>query len=49
MLLVAVINMLILILILPTIHEIIYWFMPVGVCVRVSKYDVDYGVSMDFP
>ena len=48
-LIVAVLTMLILILLLPTVHEIIHWLVLVGVRVRVSKYNVNYGVSMDLP
>ena len=36
-------------LLLPTSQDLIHWFMFVGVRIRVSKYDVDYGVSLDFP
>ena len=33
----------------PTIQEIVYWILPVGVRVRVSKSDVNYSVSLDPP
>ena len=48
-LMVAVITALILIFPIPTSQDLIHWFMFVGVRIRVSKYDVDYGVSLDFP
>ena len=44
-----VLTMLILILLLPKIQYLIHWFMLVVVRIRVSKYDVNYGVSLDFP
>ena len=31
------------------IQDIIYWLLPVGVHVQVSKSDVDYGISLVFP
>ena len=34
---------------LPLSQEISHWFLSVDVCVRVAKYDVDYGVILDFP
>ena len=49
MLLVAVVTVLILILILPTIKELIHRYMVLGVHVRVSKYDVNDGISLAFP
>ena len=33
----------------PMSQEIIHWLLPVSVCVQVSKYDDDYGVSLDLP
>ena len=48
-LLVAVLAVFILIFLIPEIQEIFHWFLHVGVRVRVSKYDVDYGVIMAFP
>ena len=41
--------MLIFILLIPTSQELNNWFILVGFGVRVSKCDVDYGVSLDFP
>ena len=35
-------------LLLTTSQELFHWLLPVGVRVRVSKYDVDYGASLDF-
>ena len=35
-------------LLLPSIQDLYHWFIPVGVCVQVAKYDVDYGISLDF-
>ena len=49
LLLVAVLTVLILILLLPTIQELIHWLMLVGIRVSVSKFDVDDGVSLAFP
>ena len=46
---VAVLTVLIFILLLPIIQELIHWFLPVGVLIRVSKLDVDYDTSLDFP
>ena len=45
--LLKVLTVFIFIFILPLIKELFHWFLPVGVCVRVSKSDVNYGVSMD--
>ena len=42
-------TVLILILLLPTIQEIIHWIIPVGICISIFKYDVKNGVSMDSP
>ena len=47
LLLVAVINMFIFLFLLSSIQEIFHWFLPVGVCVWISKYEIDYGVSLD--
>ena len=44
--LVAVLTVIIFILLLPTIQELIHWSVLVGVHVRVSRYDVNYGVSL---
>ena len=46
---VEILTMLIFIFLLPTIQEIVYWILPVGVRVRVSKSDVNYSVSLDPP
>ena len=48
-LLVAVINVNILLLILPTSQELIHWFVLVGIRVWVSKSDINVGISLDFP
>ena len=48
-LIVAVLTTNILIFLLPYIHEIFLWLLTVGVCIWVSKYDVNYGISLDFP
>ena len=45
----VVINVLILIFILPAIQEFIHYLMLVGIRVSVSKFHVDYGVSLAFP
>ena len=42
-------TMFVFIILLPTIQELIHLFLTVGVHVRVYKYDVNYGVSLDFP
>ena len=47
--LVSVINILILILLLPTSQELIHWIILVGIRFSISKYDVDDGVSLDLP
>ena len=48
--LVVVINVFVLFLLLMlTRQEIIHWIILVVIRVRVSKYDVDYGVSLDLP
>ena len=44
-LLVAVLNALILILLLPKIQEIIYWLIFIGIHIRISKSDINDGVS----
>ena len=49
LLLVAVITVIILLLILPTSQDLIYWLMLVGICVSKSKFDFDDGVSLAFP
>ena len=46
MLLVAVLTVLILIFLTPTSQEFIHWIKTVGIHVRVSEFDVDYGVSI---
>ena len=46
---VAMLNMFIFIFLVSTIQELIHWILPVGVSVRVSNYDVNYGVSADLP
>ena len=43
------ITMLILIFFIQTIQYIINWLILVGVGIGVSKYDVDYGVSLGSP
>ena len=48
-LLVAGIITIFLILLLPTSQEIIHWFLLVGVCVQVSKSDVNDGISLNLP
>ena len=42
-------TMFIFIFLLQTSQEPIHWLLPVGVHFRVSKYDIDYGVSLDLP
>ena len=49
LLLVAVITLIILLLIIPTIQDIIHWLILAGIRVSVSKSDLSYGVSLDFP
>ena len=49
LLLVAVLTTLIIILILPTIKEIIHRFVIVGVRARIFKSEADDGVSLDLP
>ena len=44
-----VITVFILLLLLPTIKDLIHWFIPVGIRVRISEFGVDYGVSLAFP
>ena len=46
---VLVITMIILFLPLAMSQELIHWFVIVGVRIRVSKYDVDYGIRLDLP
>ena len=36
-------------LLLPTSHELIHWLIPVGICIDIYNFDVDYDVSMLFP
>ena len=45
---VTVLNMFIFLFFISTTQEIFYWFLPVGVCVQVYKYYINYGVSMAF-
>ena len=45
----TVLTVFIFILLLPKRQELIHWIFPVGFCVQVSKYDVNYGVSLYFP
>ena len=47
--LVAVLSVLIRIVILPTIQDLIYQIILVGIYVSISIFDVDDGVSLDFP
>ena len=47
--LVAVLTVFDLLLLLPTIQELINWIMLVGIRVSIEKYDVDDGVSLDLP
>ena len=47
-LLVSVLTVFIFIYLIPQRQELSHWFLTVGVYVRVSKSDVDYGVSLDF-
>ena len=49
LLIVEVLTVLIFIFLIQTIQEIVHWFILVGICIRVSKFDVDYGVSLDLP
>ena len=46
---VAMLMVFIFLFLIPTIQELIHCLLPVGVHVRVSKYDVDYGASLAFP
>ena len=43
-----VLIMLVLILLVPTSQDLIHWLMLVGICVIVSKFDFDNGVSLKF-
>ena len=45
----AVFTIIILLFLLPTTQELIHWLILVGIRVSITKYDVDYGVSIDFP
>ena len=45
--LVVVLILLIFILILPMSQQLIHCFLLVGVCIRVSKYGINYGVSLN--
>ena len=45
----AVLTVIILLLLPPMIQELIHLFVPVVVCIRVSRYDADYGVSLTLP
>ena len=45
----ALLTMIILILFLPMIHEIIHLLILISIYVRISKYDVDDGVSLTLP
>ena len=49
LLLLEVLTVLIFVFLVPNIQDLIHWLILVGVNVRVSKYDVDYGVSLSFP
>ena len=49
LLLTEVLTELILIFLLPTIQEIINWFILLGIRVIISKSDVDDGFGLDFP
>ena len=46
---VIVLTTFIFVLLLPFIQELFHSLLPVGVCVQLSKSDVDYVISMDFP
>ena len=46
MLLVVVITMIIRLHFLPPFQERYHWIKPVGIRVRISEFDVDYGVGM---
>ena len=46
---VAVITALILIFPIPTSQDLIHWLILVSIRINISKYDADYGVSLDFP
>ena len=48
-LIVAVLNVLIIIFLPPTIHDLVHWIIPVSIRARISKSDVNDGVSLDFP
>ena len=47
--LVGVLTVLILILLLLISQDLIHWLLRVGIRVRISKYDVNYAVSLDLP
>ena len=49
MLLVEVITVLVLIFLIQMIQELIPWLILVGICVSITKPDVDDGVRLDLP
>ena len=49
MLILAVITVIVLLLNISMSHEFIHWLVPVGVRYQVSKSDIYYGISTDFP
>ena len=46
---VVLLTMFIILLLLPTGQDIFFWFLAEGSYVRVAKYDVNCGISLDFP
>ena len=49
MLILAVLTVTVLLLNISMRNEIIHWLVPVGVRSQVSKSDIYYGISTDFP
>ena len=47
--LVAVITVVVFLFLVPTSQKLVYWLIFVGICLSISKYDIDYGISLDFP
>ena len=47
--LVAVLTMLVLLSFLPPRQELIHWLKPLDICISISKFDVDDGVSLYVP
>ena len=48
-LLVAVLTVIILLRFIPPIQELFHWIKPVGMCVSISKFGVDYDIGMYVP